>query len=201
MAMTSKSIFFAGLLAGATAFAVTAQLFPQSESTGVVTQSTADASTPPHQRQQHDMVARDCRTSMREQRNCGSNVLPRPRPQVGPVRDLNVSQPEADSGWNALVGGILEWEVEHRTGQKLTAEKKDRLISTLSRLREASLALQQAPAEPRDSAELRDRLTQTLALVQADQAFRNELGLGVAEFLQGLDPTAVEDVSPVHTEP
>jgi hypothetical protein len=201
MAMTSKGIFFAGVLAGAAVCAVTAQLFPQSEPARAATHFTADTSSPPRQLQQRDMVARDCRTPVREQENCGSNALAHLSSQVGPDREHNVSQPEADSGWNALVGGMLEWEVEHRSGQKLTAEKKDRLISTLSRLREASLALQQAPAEPCDSAELRDRLTQSIALVQADQAFRNELGLGIAEFLHGLDPTTVEDVSPARAEP
>ena len=201
MAMTSKGIFFAGVLAGAAVCAVTAQLFPQSEPARAATHFKADTWKPPRQLQQRDMVARDCPTPVREQENCGSNALAHPSSRVGPDREHNVSQPETDSGWNALVGGMLEWEVEHRTGRKLTAEKKDRLVSTLSRLREASQALQQAPAEPRDSAELRDRLTQSIALVQADQAFRNELGLGVAEFLQGLDPTTVEDVSPARTEP
>jgi hypothetical protein len=199
--MTSKGIFFAGVLGGAAAFAVTAQLLPQSEPTRAATHATADTATPVRQVQQHDMAARDCRTPVREQENCGSNPPAHPSSQVRPDRERNGSEPQADSEWNALVGGMLEWEVAHRTGQKLTAEKKDRLISTLSRLREASLTLQQAPAEPRDSAELRDRLTQTLALVQADQAFRNELGLGVVEFLHSLDPNAVEDVSPARTEP
>jgi hypothetical protein len=96
---------------------------------------------------------------------------------------------------------MLESEVARRTDEKLTPEKKQRLISELSRLREASLALQQSPAEPDDPAEVRERLTQTLALVQVDRTFRKELGVGVAEFLQGLEPNAVESVSPAPAQP
>jgi len=96
---------------------------------------------------------------------------------------------------------MLEWEVARHTGEKLTAEKRDHLVSELSRLREASLALQQAPSDPGNPAELRDRLTQTLALVQVDEAFRKELGVGVTEFLRGLDASAVVDVSAAPAEP
>jgi hypothetical protein len=169
--MTSKGIFFAGALAGAAALAVTAQLLPQSEPTQVATRAPPDTSTPAHQLQQRGVVARDCRTSVRGHENCGGSALAHPSPQVALDREPNGPEPQADSEWNALVGGMLEWQVAHRTGQMLTAEKKDRLIAELSRLREASQALQRAPAQPRDSEELRDRLTQTLALVQVDQAF------------------------------
>ena len=112
-------------------------------------------------------------------------------PSGGP----NALEPSTDSEWNVLVGGMLEWEVERRTGQKLSAEQRDRLLAELARLRDASLALQEAPSEPDDPAELRERLTRTLALVQVDETFRRELGVGVADFLKGLDPRAVEDVS------
>jgi hypothetical protein len=90
---------------------------------------------------------------------------------------------------------MLEWEVERRTGQQLSAGQRDRLLAELARLRDASLALQEAPSLPDDPAELRERLTRTLALVQVDETFRRELGVGVADFLKGLDPHAVEDVS------
>jgi hypothetical protein len=94
-----------------------------------------------------------------------------------------------------------EWEVERRTGQKLDGETRQRLVSELARLREASLLLQESPAAPGDPAELREQLARTLALVQVDQTFRNELGVGVAEFLQGLNSGAIEDVPPASTNP
>lgn len=111
------------------------------------------------------------------------------------ARSAGALEPGTDAEWDALVGGMLEWEVERRTGQKLPAEQRARLLAQLARLRDASLALQEAPGQPGDPAELRDRLTRTLVLAQVDEAFRRELRVGVAEFLQGLDPLAVEDVS------
>jgi hypothetical protein len=48
---------------------------------------------------------------------------------------------------------------------------------------------------------LRERLTQTLALVEVDQTFRKELGVGVTEFLQELNSSAIEDVSPAPAKP
>ena len=98
------------------------------------------------------------------------------------------------SEWNALVGGMLEWQVEHRTGQRLSAAQRDRLVSELARLREVSLAQQEAPADPGDPAELRERLARTLTIAQVDAAFREELGIGVGEFVRQLDSGAVEDV-------
>ncbi len=116
--MTSRGVFFAGVLAGAAALAVTAQLLPQSEPTRVATRAPADTSTPANKLQQQDMVARDCRTPpVREQENCRGSALAHPSPQVALDRERNGSEPQADSEWNALVGGMLEWQVAHRTGQ------------------------------------------------------------------------------------
>jgi hypothetical protein len=104
--------------------------------------------------------------------------------------------PGTEAEWNTVVGGMLEWQVDRRTGQEISAEQRDRLLAQLARLRDASLSLQEGPSEPDEPAELRERLTRTLALVQVDEAFRRELGIGVADFLRQLDPSAVEDVSP-----
>ena len=104
-------------------------------------------------------------------------------------------EPRTDAEWKALVGGMLEWQVERRTGERLSAAQRDRLVSELARLREASLALQEAPAEPGDPAELRERLARTLTLAQVDEVFRDELGVGVSEFVRDMNPDAVEDVS------
>jgi hypothetical protein len=201
--MRSTGIFLAGVLAGAGAWSVTTNLFQQSEPTQAAALTTTHTSklSVAHQLRQKDNTARDCRMPMRQEAKCGGNTVVRSRPQGELGSEREVSEPQPGAEWNALVGGMLEWEVARHTGQKLTAEKKDRLISELSRLREASLALQQAPPEPHDPPELRDRLTQTLALVQVDEAFRKELGLGVAEFLRGLNSSAIEDVSPAPAEP
>lgn len=134
-----------------------------------------------------------------ENRRDADQTAQRPAPgvehplAVGPPQQ---AEPESESEWNALVGGMLEWQVERRTGRTLSAEQRDRLVSELSRLREASLSLQESPAAPADAADLRNRLTQTLVLAQVDETFRKETGMGVSEFLQGLNAGAVEDVSP-----
>lgn len=199
--MRSAGIFLAGVMAGAGALALIANVLQQSEPTQAVATANASRLSVAYPLAQNDAASvRDCRTPVHQDEKAGGNSAMHSTPPAEPaMRD--VSEPEPGAEWNALVGGMLEWEVERRTGRKLTAEKKARLLSELARLREASLALQEAPANPGDAAELRERLTRTLALVQADQAFRKELGLGVAEFLQGLDSGAVEDVSPVAAQP
>jgi hypothetical protein len=196
--MRSTGIFVFGVLAGAGAWALTANHLQQSRPTQVVTQTTAHTSNLSVARQlgqKEDASAPSCRMPVRE-KGCGNSTAVHSQLRSGPGSEHDVTEPQQGAEWNALVGGMLEWEVARHTGERLTAEKKDRLISELSRLREASLALQQAPSDPNNPAELRDRLTQTLALVQVDEAFRQELGVGVTEFLRGLDAGAVEDVSP-----
>lgn len=103
-----------------------------------------------------------------------------------------------DPVWEAIVGGMLAQEVERRFGARLAPQKKARLLDALARLREASLGLQQAPSDPRTAGDLRERLARQLALLEADRTFRAELGVGAAEFLQGLDAGAIEDVSTPH---
>jgi hypothetical protein len=198
--MRSTGSFLAGVLAGAAAWALTANVLQQLEPAQTATPTTARISSlrVAHQLGQKDGTAtQDCRTPARQEAKCGGDTVVHPRLPSGPGGGREISEPQPGAEWNALVGGMLEWEVARHTGEKLTAEKKDRLISELSRLRESSLALQQSPSTPDNPADVRDRLTQTLALVQVDEAFRKELGVGVSEFLRGLDASAVEDVSPV----
>jgi hypothetical protein len=110
------------------------------------------------------------------------------------VRDSHVAELDPAQEWNALAGGMLEWQVERLTGEKLTADKKARLLAELARLREASLTLQEVPSGSTDSAALRERLTQTLALVEADRAFQKEIGMTVAEFLNEADSSEIHAV-------
>lgn len=124
----------------------------------------------------------------------------RPVPSLSKRADTPVAEqalpPESDAAWQALVGGVLEHEVAHRYGRQLDPVQQQRLLDKLAQLRYASLGLQEEPADSADPAALRLRLSRTLAIVQADQAFREALGIGVAEFLQGLDADAIEDVAP-----
>jgi gas vesicle protein len=184
--MRSTVIFLAGVLAGALAGHVVLRLAPTSG-------AEAEVAVAPR------LSAEDRRSEKSDAYQAPADVESNaPENNVAhseSVTALDLAEPDSEREWTALVGGMLEWEVERRTGEKLPSEKKDRLLSELARLREASLALQEAPSEPGDPADLRERLTQTLAMVQADQTFRKELGLGVSEFLQDLNSSAVEDVS------
>ena len=108
-------------------------------------------------------------------------------------------KPDRSAEWDALVSGMLEYEVERRFGRRLDLVQQRRLLDRLAQLRHASLGLQQEPADPGSPAALRARLSRTLAILQADRAFREELGIGVAHFLQDLDADAVEDVAPPRT--
>lgn len=144
--------------------------------------------------------------TVRRERSADTTLLPRRGPvserrdvadtSAAPVHASDATEdPRVAATWEALVGGRLEQEAYLRVGERLSAERKARLLDALARLRDASLDLQQLPAAPDDPAGLRDRLSRTLVLLQTDQIFREELGMGVSEFLQGADPGAVEDVS------
>jgi hypothetical protein len=191
MRMRSTGIFLAGALAGAGILSLATHIVQRTESTELASPNRSES---PQLSLEHSSRPNvDIHISTDEQARRSAD-----KPQVNARSKAPVDEAR---DWNALVGGMLEWEVERRTGQKLDGETRERLVSELGRLRETSLALQESPATPGDPAELRERLTRTLALVQIDQTFRNELGVGVAEFLQGLNSGAIEDVPPVSTNP
>lgn len=123
-------------------------------------------------------------------------------PQAAPASDLPANDAgellEAtapDPAWTALVEGLLEQEVELRFGRRLAPEQKSRLLGELARLREASLGLQRTPAAPHDPAALRDRLSRQVAILEVDRAFREELGIGVSDFLEGLEAGEIDEIT------
>lgn len=124
----------------------------------------------------------------------GASAPPASPPLAAPTPPRD-ADPQQDAIWTALVEGMLEAEVQRRFGEKLDPRKKARLLAELARLREASLGLQRVPDAPAGPEQLRERLTHQVALLEVDRVFREELGVGVSEFLQGLDVDAVDDVS------
>ncbi len=110
------------------------------------------------------------------------------------------SLPSEQEQWQSLVTGALEHEVIHRLGRRLEPAAQRRLLDKLAQLRYASQSLQE-PIDRTDSAVMRAQLAHTFAILQVERAFREELGIGVAEFIQGLDPDAIEDVAPPRTQP
>lgn len=131
--------------------------------------------------------------------------LPGPRPTGVPTpaeltdRAVTVfdAPARADAAWAALVSGTLEQEVERRLGVRLEADRKARLLDALARMREASLGLQDEVVQRPDEQALRERLGRQLVLLEVDRTFRDELGIGVAEFLQGLDSRNVDEAGAV----
>ena len=184
--MSATRIFLLGMLAGAGAISLANYVFQRNEPTlvaekdatrGGQTRNDFTGRVPVHE--EVLPTAAGERSSSADDRGAAPEIF----------------EPRTDAEWRALVGGMLEWEVDRRTGERLSAAQRDRLVSELARMREASLALQETPAEPGDPADLRERLARTLTLAQVDEAFRKELGVGVAEFVRQMNPEAVQDVS------
>lgn len=130
-----------------------------------------------------------------------SRSVPSVSETPGKLADKEPPSPEGNGTWDTLVGGVLEDEVARRLGRQLDPVQQQRLLDKLAQLRYASLDLQEDMGDAQDPATLRARLSHTLAILQADQAFREELGIGIATFLQGLDADAVEDVAPARNKP
>jgi hypothetical protein len=109
--------------------------------------------------------------------------------------------PERQHEWKAVVTGTLQAEAQRRLGRRLPQDQERRLVDTLARLRDASLALNQDPLDEADPSFLSEHLMGTLTLLEADRTFRNELGIGVSEFIRGLDRSQIEEVTPAGTKP
>jgi len=111
--------------------------------------------------------------------------------------DLPLLDPTRQEEWDALVAGTLQSEVHRRLGHALSPEQEQRLVETLARLRAASLELGEETVDPEDPLSLSAHLMRTIVLLEADRSFRNELGIGVSDFLQGLSEDQIEEVSPI----
>jgi hypothetical protein len=109
--------------------------------------------------------------------------------------------PERQHEWKALVTGTLQAEVQRRLGRRLPEDQERRLVDTLARLRDASLALNQDPPDEADASFLSEQLMGTLESLEADRTFRNELGIGVSEFIRRLDRSQIEEVTTAAAKP
>lgn len=108
--------------------------------------------------------------------------------------------PERQHEWKAVVTGTLQAEAQRRLGRRLPQDQERRLVDTLARLRDASLTLNQDPLDEADPSFLSGPLMGTLTLLEADRTFRNELGIGVSEFIRGLDRSQIEEVTTAGTK-
>ncbi len=208
--MTRGWIFVTGTVAGATAVALAFGLLRPAPTDRDTLQLPAEGSAPQE-------VAAPVETSIiatqvpavvpasSKLTDVPTPVAP-PKAKPNPQWDVLVSgtvedalKPDRSAEWDALVSGMLEYEVERRFGRQLDLIQQRRLLDTLAHVRYASLGLQEEPGDAGSPAALRARLSRTLAILQADRVFREEIGIGVSEFLQGLDADAVEDVAPART--
>lgn len=115
-------------------------------------------------------------------------------PQVAATPEF---QPVSEQQWEALVSGALQTEIERRFGQALPPERQQRLVDALARVRAAAASMPVEEAGSNDAAPLRQQLTRSIILLEADRVFREETGTGVTEFLRGLDAEQVEDMNAV----
>jgi hypothetical protein len=118
-----------------------------------------------------------------------------PPPAVDPAL-LEAARHGQQEAWTALVTGMLQSEVQRRSGCTLAPEQAQRLVATLARLRDASFELSETPLEPQNPLSLRAHLMRAILLLEADRTFRAELGVGVSDFLQGVDGDRIEEVFP-----
>jgi hypothetical protein len=103
-------------------------------------------------------------------------------------------QPVPEEQWEALVSGALQSEIERRFGEALPPERRQRLVDALARVRTAAALMQAEEPEAGAGAGPPQHLTRSIILLEVDRIFREETGIGVGEFLRGLDPEQVEDV-------
>jgi hypothetical protein len=207
--MTRGWIFVAGTVVGATAVALAFGLLGPAPTDRDTLQLPAEGSAPQVAAPVETSIVATQVPAVVPASSKLTDVLTQaapPKVKPNPQWDALVSgtvedalKPDRSAEWDALVSGMLEYEVERRFGRQLDLVQQQRLLDALAQVRYASLGLQEEPGDAGSPTALRARLSRTLAILQADRIFREEIGIGVSEFLQGLDADAVEDVAPTRT--
>jgi hypothetical protein len=124
-----------------------------------------------------------------------------PSRAITPPPPAPAATPDEPPAWEATVAGALEREVARRFGRSLSAEETAYLVATLATVRDASRGLDATPVDPTDPASIREHVARREALVAADEAFRNEVGIGVSAFVQGLSADKIEEANPQPARP
>ena len=156
---------------------------------------------------QHDLDAAQARAGAVEaaaneaarQRAAVPARAPGQRPEPAPPAPAPAAPTAAApdrATWDATAAGALESEIAQRFGESLDPAQKAFLVATLARARDASRHLNDTPVNPADPASIREHAAQREALLQADQAFRKEVGMGISTFVQGLSGDKIEEAFP-----
>lgn len=95
--------------------------------------------------------------------------------------------------WRAQVGRAVQGIAQVRLGHPLAPADEARLLDALKSVGPAARGLDREELDPDDPASSARIREQTATLVAADRVARDLLGVGVAELLRLLDPTAIED--------
>lgn len=77
----------------------------------------------------------------------------------------------------------------------LDPEKRIRLITALTKLKESSVLQNSKQYEESDPEYLRSRIDRSIRILEVNRVFERELGIGVSQFINLLDSSEVEDVS------
>jgi len=77
----------------------------------------------------------------------------------------------------------------------LKPEQRNRLMSALAKLQESSVLENSKQYEASDPEHLRARIDRSIRILEVNRVFEHELGIGVSQFLNSLDSSAVQDLS------
>ena len=95
---------------------------------------------------------------------------------------------------NLLLNGDLEKALAS-VRNDLDPEKRLRLLTALSKLKNFSVLEQSTQYQASDPEYLRSRIDRSIRILEVNRVFEDELGIGISQFLNEIDPSAVEDVS------
>ena len=109
---------------------------------------------------------------------------PEPQPSAVEVIEL---PPIGEEQWQVLVGDTFRSAIERRLGYPIPPQREQRLLNQLQRLRDASRSLDVENLDAADPEKPGLEARRNAVLVEADGVFREELGVGVAEFLREVD--------------
>lgn len=121
-------------------------------------------------------------------------------PAAGPRRDDGRTPPEEALGavdpreaWRAQVARAVRPVLAEQLGRAPTRGEEEKLVDALASVGPAARVLDRETLDPDDPDSLARVREQTRVLIEADRTCRALAGIGVAELLRRLDPSAVED--------
>jgi len=119
-------------------------------------------------------------------------------PELSASKDNTEQEPSEILDNKSLDDLLLNGELEkalNDAGNNLEPEKRGRLMTALSKLKESSLLQNNTQYDASDPEYLRSRIDRSIRILEVNRVFEHELGMGVSQFLNSVDPSAVEDVS------